>query len=414
MHKLVIVAMLLAIFTPAFGAEMQYRQNAFQRDTDGAQMTIITIEGQIVPGDDKRFQQIAINEANAIVALNSPGGSLIDGIEIGTTIHNKHFATLVDPGNSCASACALIWLAGDPRIISKKASVGMHAASVDMQVSGPANALVGHYIALLGFGYDLTLYFTEPNPNSIRWLRRADADRLHVTYTEFDSDDSNTQFDPEQPPKPPPQYQAPRQAQPQPRTYPRRRSVGGIDLGSYLSNADPSLGCKPSNQWIGAFWCHTREYKTTSDGGLWAGKTVLLAANGSVLYVNKEFSPTYFHPGELQKQLNDLIRTHPGETPRYIRNGGGICAVWGDLDIQPVDPTARSLIAADRSPYMGVLLATIYDLKAAAANGIPVYHVVSGVGFGWCANDTPHLDYQRFFAIDGDALSNSTGYARGR
>jgi hypothetical protein len=59
--------------------------------------------------------------------------------------------------------------------------------------------------------------------HSVRWLRRADAQRLHVAYIEFDSDVP----DPEQQPKPPPQYQPPLQTQPQPRTYPRRRSVRG-------------------------------------------------------------------------------------------------------------------------------------------------------------------------------------------
>jgi hypothetical protein len=62
---------------------------------------------------------------------------------------------------------------------------------------------------------------------------------------------------------------------------------------------------------------------------------------------------------------------------------------------------------------MGILLATISDLKSTVVNGIPGYHVVSGVGFVWCTNDTTHLDYQHSFAIHGDTLSNKTGYAQG-
>jgi hypothetical protein len=119
-------------------------------------------------------------------------------------------------------------------------------------------------------------------------------------------------------------------------------------------------------------WCHTREYKTTSDGGLWAGKTV--RANGSVLYVNKEFSLTYFHAGASRKQLNDLVRAHPGEMPRYIRNGGSTCAIWGNLEIQPVDPAARSLIGA----------ATAQNIEVATKNNAA--HGIRGGRRRWRAN----------------------------
>jgi hypothetical protein len=36
------------------------------------------------------------------------------------------------------------------------------------------------------------------------------------------------------------------------------------------------------------------------------------------------------------------------------------------------------------------------------------------LGSVWCTNDATCLDYQRSFAIHGDALSNKTGYARGK
>jgi hypothetical protein len=170
---------------------------------------------------------------------------------------------------------------------------------------------------------------------------------------------------------------------------PITRSVGGIALGSHLSSADPSLGCQPSTQWIGSFWCKAKQYKATARGSLWITKTLLLGADGSVRYVNNEYTPAFWHVNELQHDLADLIRTHPGETQHYIREGNGMIAMWGNVQVRPVDPTARSLIAADRSPHVGILLATVGDLKTAIATNLPIYRVISGEGFVWCANDTP-------------------------
>jgi hypothetical protein len=132
-----------------------------------------------------------------------------------------------------------------------------------------------------------------------------------------------------------------------------------------------------------------------------------------VLYVNQEYTPAFWRVGELQHDLADLLRAHSGETPRYIRQGTGIIAMWGNLTIEPIDAVSRSLVAANHSPHVGILLATTGDLKAAITVGLPVYHIVSGQGFVWCANDAPGQGYLRFFAIDADALSVNVPVAAG-
>ena len=71
---------------------------------------IIFVIGDLTLGDDKQFANYALNSENAIVVFQSPGGNLLAGIEIGTAIHLKGFATFVPDSVQCASACALAWL----------------------------------------------------------------------------------------------------------------------------------------------------------------------------------------------------------------------------------------------------------------------------------------------------------------
>jgi hypothetical protein len=55
-----------------------------ERDT-----TIISIEGELRLGDEKRFADAAIRVADAVVVLSSPGGNVFAGIEIGKAIRLK-------------------------------------------------------------------------------------------------------------------------------------------------------------------------------------------------------------------------------------------------------------------------------------------------------------------------------------
>jgi len=56
---------------------------------------IIFVAGDLALGDEKKFINVALSSGNAVVVLQSPGGNLIAGIEIGKAIHLKGFATYV-------------------------------------------------------------------------------------------------------------------------------------------------------------------------------------------------------------------------------------------------------------------------------------------------------------------------------
>lgn len=151
---------------------------------------IITIAGEISDGDDARFKNIAIATDQAIVMLESPGGRLTVGMEIGKTISIKGFVTAVPDGSICASACGLIWLAGKSRAMEAGSYIGFHAPHImngtKADVSSAGAGLVGAYLKQLGLNDDVVVYVTAPQPDAMQWLTREDARniRLEISFIE--------------------------------------------------------------------------------------------------------------------------------------------------------------------------------------------------------------------------------------
>ncbi len=146
---------------------------------------IVSIEGEITPGDKQRFANIVFANRVHLVALNSGGGSLGEAIEIGNFIRMKGLTTGVPRGDMCASSCALIWLAGVPRLATSESRIGFHAAyhsnpSGIPEVSSFANAAIGAYLNSLGFSQDAVITFTSASPTQMHWLKAEEAAQLGV------------------------------------------------------------------------------------------------------------------------------------------------------------------------------------------------------------------------------------------
>jgi len=137
---------------------------------------VISVSGELVPGDENRFVQIAGTVAGAVVVFESPGGNLFAGIAIGKVIHFKHFDTLVPNGSACASACALAWLGGASRLMGATGRIGFHApytrgsGGAIASASAAGNALVSSYLNELGLSAAAILYITETPPEKMKWL----------------------------------------------------------------------------------------------------------------------------------------------------------------------------------------------------------------------------------------------------
>ncbi len=151
---------------------------------------IILVRGDLATGDDRAFANVALAHSSAVVLLNSNGGLLLPGLEIGKAIRLKGFTTVVPEGFQCASACALAWLAGTPRFLSPNGRVGFHAAYLESNgrrmPTSTGNALVGAYLNQLNLPTSAVIFVTSAPPEDMRWLSLDDAQRNGIEARKFD------------------------------------------------------------------------------------------------------------------------------------------------------------------------------------------------------------------------------------
>jgi len=152
----------------------------------GDGLDIIQIVGPIERDDDARFREVAAASGDAIVILNSEGGRILPALEIGLEAKARKFATAVPTDGLCASACALIWLAGIPRYAAETASIGFHAAYLvqdgKMKEIGSANALVGAYLSQIGLSQEAIVFVTGAPPEGMEWLTHEKGGQVGIAF----------------------------------------------------------------------------------------------------------------------------------------------------------------------------------------------------------------------------------------
>lgn len=168
---------------PALAADVSFEPGI------GVLPTVIILEGEIQSGDEKKFREISLKLPKATVILNSEGGSLSPALEIGRLIRVAGYETIVLDRHTCASACALIWLAGYPREVIGQGQVGFHAAYRDNQGKleevGAANALIGSYLTSLGLPTRAVLFATTAPPDRILWLTDPEGKFSGIDYNYY-------------------------------------------------------------------------------------------------------------------------------------------------------------------------------------------------------------------------------------
>jgi ATP-dependent protease ClpP protease subunit len=94
---------------------------------------VVALQGAITNDTWWKFADVAAITTKAgcdapWLLLESPGGLLRDGLALGREIQQKHFRTVTR--YECASACALIFLAGTERVlVGSRAKIGFHQAA---------------------------------------------------------------------------------------------------------------------------------------------------------------------------------------------------------------------------------------------------------------------------------------------
>ncbi|QBX34496.1 hypothetical protein E4191_07060 [Paracoccus liaowanqingii] len=132
-------------------------------ETEGA----IRMSGQIAPGDADRFAEWLerTRPESRRVALDSSGGSVSDSLALGRTIRAAGYATVVEDGAVCLSACPYVLAGGVDRQVAGQGVVGVHQhyfgqstiLPAFMAVSDLQRAQAGVMDYLVQMGVDLRL-----------------------------------------------------------------------------------------------------------------------------------------------------------------------------------------------------------------------------------------------------------------
>jgi hypothetical protein len=92
-----------------------------------AKGNVIEIKGDIELGDSDKFSaKLGAFPDTKIVSLNSRGGRARDAYRIGVLLRIWEMGTIVPEGQTCQSACVVIWAAGIWRELAPGASLYMH------------------------------------------------------------------------------------------------------------------------------------------------------------------------------------------------------------------------------------------------------------------------------------------------
>jgi hypothetical protein len=144
----------------------------------------IEISGPINPADDVTFREIQSKErfSQATVYLNSPGGMVDSAIRMGQAIRAAEWTTSVEAGDTCASACVIIWAGGFNRYLLGR--LGLHSAATQISENPP------RYIRSETGNTKIAAYFKEMSmPQELIDLwPKADPDKLNlVTYGDYNN-----------------------------------------------------------------------------------------------------------------------------------------------------------------------------------------------------------------------------------
>ena len=151
---------------------------------------MISISGDISEGDTDAFKAAvkAANDAGKLVSsvrLNSPGGILLEGVQLAEVVKFAKMATNVGQGATCASACFLIFAAGETKFANYTAQIGVHGASDERgretTQSGAATVSMARIAKELGVPSAIIGRMVVTPPAEMVWLSPTDLQSMGTT-----------------------------------------------------------------------------------------------------------------------------------------------------------------------------------------------------------------------------------------
>lgn len=220
--------------------------------------TRLDLVGDIVPGDAE-ILKLAIQKANSAgrvvvtIRLNSRGGNLLESVAIADIVRKGKIATSVLSNSTCASACFVIFAAGNEKYAHYTAQIGVHGASdqagQETLQSSAATVGMARVIKELGVPAGIVGKMVVTPPDQMVWLTvdelRSMETKMFGKPMQLPSDQPSTsQLQPPISLNPGAQATAP--AKEEPLTW-NGLVEGAIRLSSRQNNGKPKYGrvCQP-------------------------------------------------------------------------------------------------------------------------------------------------------------------------
>jgi hypothetical protein len=139
----------------------------------------ISISGDIAPGDaDLLNARIkAANDAGKLVTslrLNSTGGNLLEAVRLAAAVKLAKMSTNVGQSATCASACFLIFAAGETKYANYRARIGVHGAANKGVESRAATTSMADVAKALDVPWSIIRRMINTPPGEVEWLSLAD------------------------------------------------------------------------------------------------------------------------------------------------------------------------------------------------------------------------------------------------
>jgi hypothetical protein len=171
-------------------------------------------------------------------------------------------------------------------------------------------------------------------------------------------------------------------------------TVDGLALGERVQSNDAGYReykCAPSDQFDGFTWCQKSRQQRERRRSFNITHSLLHSRDGRVVYVNRFQAPAFFGPKEADEDIQQYSH-RLGESPRIIRMPGragvpdGILAVWGTVELKPLDSESIAALRKGSSSKNKYLIDLIGNVARSAKKGLPIYRVSGGAGFLWVAS----------------------------
>jgi hypothetical protein len=142
---------------------------------------VVALGGPIERGELRIFLEVVNSAQPDIIILDSPGGNLGEALDIAKEIQERGLNTFIYGKGHCASACALLFLAGSTKYARPGAMIGLHSGSLfDGTPDQQATMLMALFFIRIGAPAHIVDRIFDTPPSEMYWLTEADKEALGI------------------------------------------------------------------------------------------------------------------------------------------------------------------------------------------------------------------------------------------